>query len=656
MWQLFQFPLCPFSRKVRLVLGEKGIAHDLVRENPWERRDEFVDLNPAGETPVMVDADAGTVLIGSQPIVEYFDETVDKMPMIHGNAVLRAEIRRLVEWFDEKLYREAVEPLMNERMRKRLVSQQSPGHPRASRRDAHRQRPPRLCRLSARPPALAGGAGPQPRRLHRGRAFERDRLSGRARLARAQADQGLVFGDEVAPLLPAAARRADGGDRPARPLRQGRLLTRAKRLALAAALVVLALIAVLEFNALRLDREPLADVPAPPQLDAAAVERLSQALRIATVSTDAAPPSAESLGAFHALLARSFPRVHAELRRENVGGSLLFTWPGSDPAEPAMLLAAHQDVVPVEAGSGGQWAAPPFSGAVTRGFVHGRGAIDDKGSLMAILEAAERLLARGHRPRQTIYLAFGHDEERGGTGAAAMAALLKRRGANIGLALDEGYAVLDGVIAGINAPIAMIGIAEKGYVSVELSATGPGGHSSLPTTGNPAVRIARAVTRINREPMPARLGGPTAGMLDGIAPYADLPMRVALANRWLAAPLVERNLLASPDTAAAIRTTSATTILRAGTKDNVLPQQATAVINHRILPGDSIRSVLAHDRRATDDRKVRMRALPGGREPSRPAATDSAEYRRLRSVIRASFPHAAVALRAGARRHRRPSL
>ena len=126
MWQLHQFPLCPFSRKVRLVLGEKGVAHELLRENPWERRDEFNDLNPAGETPVLVDHDAGIVLIGSQPICEYFDETIERMPLINGNAQNRAEIRRLVEWFDEKLFREVVEPLMYERMRKRLVSQESP--------------------------------------------------------------------------------------------------------------------------------------------------------------------------------------------------------------------------------------------------------------------------------------------------------------------------------------------------------------------------------------------------------------------------------------------------------------------------------------------------------------------------------------------------
>lgn len=107
-------------------MAEKGIAVELVREHPWERNDEFVDLNPAGETPVLVEPDQGITLIGSQPIAEYFDETVDRMPLIHGNSVQRAEIRRLVEWFDEKFYREVVEPLMVERMRKRLVSKESP--------------------------------------------------------------------------------------------------------------------------------------------------------------------------------------------------------------------------------------------------------------------------------------------------------------------------------------------------------------------------------------------------------------------------------------------------------------------------------------------------------------------------------------------------
>lgn len=126
MWQLYQFPLCPFSRKVRLVLAEKGVAHELVRESPWARRDEFADLNPAGETPVLVEEQKGLVLIDSAAICEYFEETVDRAPMIPGTAANRAEVRRLVSWFDGKLHREVVGPLMEERMRKRLVSRDAP--------------------------------------------------------------------------------------------------------------------------------------------------------------------------------------------------------------------------------------------------------------------------------------------------------------------------------------------------------------------------------------------------------------------------------------------------------------------------------------------------------------------------------------------------
>ena len=371
---------------------------------------------------------------------------------------------------------------------------------------------------------------------------------------------------------------------------------------------------------------------------------MSQALQIQTISTEASSPSPESLAAFHAFLASAFPRLHSVATVEQVtGGSLLFTLPGSDPALPALLLAAHQDVVPVEAGSAGKWSAPPFSGTIAHGFVIGRGAIDDKGSLMAILEAAERLLTRGHRPRQTILLAFGHDEERGGTGAKVMAALLKQREVKIGLALDEGYAVLDGVVAGVRPPVAMIGVAEKGYLSVELTAAGPGGHSSMPSDDNAAVRIASAVEKLAQNPMPARIGGPTAAMFDGIAPYSSGAMRVALANRWLTGPLVRRQLLAAPDTAAALRTTTALTIISAGTKDNVLPQTARAVINHRILPGYTINSVIAHDRKTIEDPRVQLRALPTQHNPSTPVSTGSAEYQRIAAVIRETFPEAAVA-------------
>jgi carboxypeptidase PM20D1 len=422
-------------------------------------------------------------------------------------------------------------------------------------------------------------------------------------------------------------------------------LKRGLRIGVAIAAVLLAIAAIVTSNTLGLTAEPLAEAAPPaPATDRAAVDRLSAAIQIPTISTEAGMASPASLAALHVLIDRSFPRVRAQMQREEIaGGSLLYTWPGTDPSAPALLLAAHQDVVPIDPGSEAAWQRPPFSGAVDGRFIWGRGAIDDKDSLMAILEAVERQLVRGLRPQQTIYLAFGHDEERGGTGAAAMAELLRQRGAKIGLALDEGFAVLDGVIGGITKPVAMIGVAEKGYVSVELSATGRGGHSSMPSPDNAAVRVARAVERIADSPMPAHIGGVSGAMLDGIAPYADTPLRVALANRWLTAPFVERQLLASPETAAGIRTTTAVTILQAGSKDNVLPLSARAVVNHRILPGDTIASVIAHDRAVIADPQVQLRALPGGHEPSRPADVGGADFRRLAEVTRASFPHAAVA-------------
>ena len=231
MWQLFQFPLCPFSRKVRLVLAEKGVGHELVRENPWEKRDEFIDLNPAGETPVMVEPDQGVTLIGSQPIVEYFDETVDRMPMIHGNAALRAEIRRMTEWFDIKLYREAVEPLMNERMRKRLVNRESPDT--RILREAMRIASEHLDYLDYLLDHRRWLAGPGlsladfTAAAHLSVIDYLGALDWRGH--KQTKDWYAVM--KSRPVLPAAARRADGSDRSARPLRQGRLLETCARTA-----------------------------------------------------------------------------------------------------------------------------------------------------------------------------------------------------------------------------------------------------------------------------------------------------------------------------------------------------------------------------------------------------------------------------------------
>ena len=196
MWQLYQFPLCPFSRKVRLLLGEKGVGYTLVRENPWERRDEFIDMNPAGQTPVIADAERDIRLIDSLVICEYFDETVDKAQMINGTAVQRAEIRRLSTWFDTYFFRDVTEKLLGERMIKRIITKASPDAKVLREAMKAGARISRLHRLSARPAQLDGGRDLEPRRSGGGGADFGGRLSRRDRLAQPRGDRALVFGDE----------------------------------------------------------------------------------------------------------------------------------------------------------------------------------------------------------------------------------------------------------------------------------------------------------------------------------------------------------------------------------------------------------------------------------------------------------------------------
>ena len=237
----------------------------------------------------------------------------------------------------------------------------------------------------------------------------------------------------------------------------------------------------------------------------------------------------EAFLGLHALLERSFPRVHASLRREVVNEySLLYTWPGTDPSQKPILLTDHFDVVPVVEETLGEWEHPPFDGAIADGFVWGRGSLDDKSGVLSILEAVEGLLAEGFAPRRTIYLAFGHDEEVGGDeGAGATAALLRERGIELEFTLDEGGAVVSDAVPGIERPVALIGIAEKGYVNLRVTARAPGGHSSMPPRSTAIGRLARAIQRIEEHPLPARVAGPAALFLDEIGGQHELPARDA---------------------------------------------------------------------------------------------------------------------------------
>lgn len=417
-------------------------------------------------------------------------------------------------------------------------------------------------------------------------------------------------------------------------------------LALTAALAVLAAVVLVRAAAWTPRRTSAAAAEALPLDRDAAAARLAGALRIPTVSTeDPAERSSAAFTALHAYLTSTFPRVHAALPREAVGrDALLYTWAGSEPGLRPIVLMGHLDVVPVEPGTEAAWEQPPFAGAVAGGFVWGRGALDDKVTVLGILEAVEALLGSGLRPRRTVLLAFGADEEVGGAeGAARIAAQLRARGVSPEVVLDEGGAVMRGALPGVRGPVALVGIAEKGFATLELAAAAAGGHAMAPPPHTAVGVLARAIARLEDRPMPAELRGATAALFDHVGPEMGFGMRVLFANRWLFAPLIERRLAANPGTNAAVRTTMAATVVEGGTKDNVLPIHARALVNVRILPGDSVAAVRAHVQDAIGDPTVAVTVAGPAADPSPVSPTDSEAWRAVERSVRAAFPDARVA-------------
>ncbi len=351
------------------------------------------------------------------------------------------------------------------------------------------------------------------------------------------------------------------------------------------------------------------------------------------------PPDAAAFGALHARLRAAYPGVYAALEVETVNTwSLLFTWRGGDPALAPVVFLGHTDVVPVDAGALDTWRYPPFSGAIAEGFVWGRGTLDVKCQVTGPLDAVAALLAAGFRPARTIMLAFGHDEEiEGEHGAQAIVALLRERGIRPAAVLDEGGALMEGVLPGVAGPVALIGTGEKGQVTLELVAEATPGHSSMPPPQTAIGALSRALARVEARPMPARVAL-LRPVIRHLGTRAPLSHRVALANLWLLGGVVRRTLAASPQTSALIRTTIAPTLISGGIKDNVLPREARASLNCRLLPGDSIAALAEHLRRVIGDARVRVVVPNGvGNEASPLSPADSPWFAALARTTRQVF-------------------
>lgn len=371
-----------------------------------------------------------------------------------------------------------------------------------------------------------------------------------------------------------------------------------------------------------------------------AAKHLSNAIKQETIThEDPTENVPANFVALHKVLQKDFPLVHKTMKKEVIGeNNLLFTWIGSDKSLDPVLFAAHQDVVPAEATSLDQWTYPPFSGKIAEGFIWGRGTLDIKCQLISLMEAAEALIKNGYQPERTVMFGFGADEEVLGVGAKQIVALLKERGVHLAALVDEGGCIYDGIIPGVNGLAGVIGVAEKGYLSLKVWVDGDAGHSSTPSNHTATGILVRALDRLVKHPFPARISAVTK-MFDDLSSSAGFVMQMAFANLWLFAPVIKKVLLGSGETAATIRTTTAVTILRGGVKDNILPGHAEAVVNLRILPGETIASVCDRIRKIIADDRVQFEPLRGNAWEASPVSPDDAPaYMHIASAARELFP------------------
>lgn len=382
-------------------------------------------------------------------------------------------------------------------------------------------------------------------------------------------------------------------------------------------------------------------MPAPSTVRSGAPERLSRMVQLPTVSAELGRRGLADFDRFRELLAELYPLVHERLAFEQVTElGLLFHWRGRGDGDPVVLMA-HYDVVPAVEADG--WSFPPFEGRIHDGSVHGRGTLDDKGPLLVLLEAVENLLADGFSPARDVYLSFGGNEESHGAAAAAIADRFRERGITPWLVLDEGGAVVDAPLPFVKVPAAMVGVGEKGVLTLRLSARGEGGHASAPPTVTPTARIAHALHRLSPNPFPKRMPRSMRAMLAAFVPHArggaKLLLRLLIALPWVTARVFSR---LGGEPAALVHTTVAATMLDGGTAANVLPARAVATLNLRIAVGETVESATAHVRRVIRDPQVAVEVVEGS-DPSPESRTDNAQFTAVSSAVAEAYPEATTA-------------
>ena len=365
-----------------------------------------------------------------------------------------------------------------------------------------------------------------------------------------------------------------------------------------------------------------------------AVDHLAQAISFRTVSADQPEADRTAFSGFQTFLERSYPAVHSATHKTVINRySQVHHWPGSNENLKPILLLAHYDVVSAVSHEVTDWRYPPFAGTIAEGHIWGRGAQDNKGSLIAIMEALSALVREGYQPQRSIYIAFGHDEETGGSeGAKQIASYLQGKNLQFEFILDEGSMIAVDMLPQLKNPIAVIGPAEKGQLTLKLSASAPGGHASMPPAHTAVGRVAGAVTRLEENPFPIDRQLSRA-FFDELLPHMPFHLKILFANHWLFDPFIDWLISNKPALNAGVRTTVAATMISGGSAENALPVSASAIINVRILPGDSIASVTDRIKDLIDDDQVRIETIGTASEPSAVSNTEGSGYRLVRRTV-----------------------
>lgn len=375
---------------------------------------------------------------------------------------------------------------------------------------------------------------------------------------------------------------------------------------------------------------------------------LSDAIKIKTISNvDIDKVDWNEFKRLHALFEERFPLVYQNLKCEEISlASLLFTWAGTNPELEPIALLGHQDVVPVAEGTEGDWTHPAFDGVDDGEFVWGRGALDMKNHLIAVLESVESLLSEGFQPERTVYLCFGHDEEivaAPTSGAGSIAAVLQERGVHLDSVIDEGGAILNLNVGKIlNKKLAGVGIAEKGYADYRVSVSAKGGHSSQPPEHTALGALAEVIKDIEGHQFKAEMPAFVYELFTKIGKNVSYPARIVTCNLWLLKPLITAIMKKIPPAASLIHTTTAVTMAEGSPAANVLPQKASVTVNFRMMPGMTIKNVEEHIRRSVRNKEIDVEYLKG-KEASKVSPTDSRSFKILEEICTRTDPDLLVA-------------